>query len=707
MNETLLKKEIHECLLKYFGYSAFRPGQYEVIESLLMGISTMAVMPTGGGKSICYQIPALLLPGVTIVVSPLISLMKDQVDKLVQRKIPAALINSTLSLKQGEDVLEACRRGRIKLLYIAPERFHSTLFKEAFQNIPVSLFAVDEAHCISQWGHDFRPSYLRMNHAVHMLGNPVVGAFTATATPEVREDIVKQLELKNPRVVIRGFDRPNIRYLTLSLKEKEKEKEVVDMLRKFKVPTIIYCSTKKSTDLICAHLQHHGVRCESYHAGLDPRQREQVQEWFITGKLPVIVATNAFGMGIDKPDIRLIIHYNLPGSLEAFYQESGRAGRDGQISYSMLMGNTRDVKIQDYLVNCSFPTEKIIRAVCAYLFERSENPVLLTYSEITEAISGDINEMMVGNVIKILETAHLVKRLKERDHPAYLNFRIPYDRFYQRNRNFMGRRVLMSYFEKIFPEIAPGRNLAFSPEQLQNALHLSREQFARHMKSMSSAGDLIYIPPFSGAGIEKQVETLDLEKIPVDFRELEAARQRQLSKLWAVNDYLTSKSCKRAFILQYFGEKYPHSNCKGCDVCLNWRPDRETTEQEQNKKEVKARGETAKYPEKAALVHGTPVLNSRDIRLFYCALLKYNNKLGVLKLIGLLRGARTADLMRAKLFECPFYGTLKHCSLDMLKVFIEEERKAGSLKKSRSKRFPKLLLTEKGKEKVKRILAGV
>ena len=705
MNETILKKEIHECLLKYFGYTAFRPGQYEVIESLLMGIPTMAVMPTGGGKSICYQIPALLLPGVTIVVSPLISLMKDQVDKLIQKKIPAALINSTLSLNQVGEVLDLCRQGRIKLLYIAPERFHSTMFKEAFSTISVSLFAVDEAHCISQWGHDFRPSYLRMNYAVRLLGSPVVGAFTATATPEVREDIVKQLELKNPRVVIRGFDRPNIRYLTLSLKEKEKEKEVVDILRKFKVSTIIYCSTKKSTDKLREHLQYHGVRCESYHAGMDPRMRDQVQEWFITGKLPVIIATNAFGMGIDKPDIRLIVHYNLPGSLEAFYQESGRAGRDGQVSYSMLMGNTRDVKIQEYLVNCSFPTEKAIRSVCAYLFERPENPVLQTYSEITEAIGGELNEMMVGNIIKILESSHLVKRLKERDHPAYLNFRIPFDRFYQRNRNFMGRRVLMSYFEKIFQEITPGRNLAFSPEQLLNALHLSREQFARHMKSMSSAGDLVYIPPFSGAGIEKIIASPDPENIPVDFRELEASRQRQLSKLWAVNDYLTVKTCKRAFLLQYFGEKYPHSSCKGCDVCLNWRPERDNAEAEK-KEAVQTRGESARPARKEIPSLEGQMLTPRDIKLFYCALVKYNNKLGILKLIGLLRGGRTADLMRAKLFECPFYGTLKHSSQEMLKAFIEEERKAGRIKRSRSKRFPKLLLTEKGKEKVKLLLAG-
>ncbi|EKD89776.1 MAG: recQ, partial [uncultured bacterium] len=264
-----MKTKIYEYLKKYFGYDEFRPGQYDIIENIVSGNSALAIMPTGGGKSLCYQIPALIFEGITIVVSPLISLMKDQVDKLKERNIPVALINSTLSNSEVLETINEVRNNRIKILYVAPERFNSKLFFDDLNGVKVSFFAVDEAHCISQWGHDFRPSYLRLRRAVEHLGNPVVAGFTATATHEVRLDIIKNLGMFNPKVVIRGFDRPNIKYLTLLLKENEKKEELVRVINKFRVTTIVYCSTKKTTLLVADYLNKHKITCGVYHGSMD------------------------------------------------------------------------------------------------------------------------------------------------------------------------------------------------------------------------------------------------------------------------------------------------------------------------------------------------------------------------------------------------------------------------------------------------------
>ena len=336
----------HSILKKVFGYDSFRPGQEEIVSRLLAGQDVLAVMPTGAGKSICYQVPALLLPGITIVVSPLVSLMKDQVGALVQAGVAAAFLNNSLTDNQKALMLHRAREGWYKIIYVAPERLEMPGFQRFAQERPISMVTVDEAHCISQWGQDFRPSYLRIKAFVDGLpSRPVVGAFTATATAHVRDDIREQLALQKPYEVTTSFDRPNLYFETRRALPSQKPKELLDLvLKEGSNAGIVYCSTTRQVDETARLLQSRGIRAAAYHAKLDADTRRQNQDDFLYDRVQVMVATNAFGMGIDKPNVRFVIHYNMPKDLESYYQEAGRAGRDGQPARCTLLYSGTDVR---------------------------------------------------------------------------------------------------------------------------------------------------------------------------------------------------------------------------------------------------------------------------------------------------------------------------------------------------------------------------
>ena len=336
----------HSILKKVFGYDSFRPGQEEIVSRLLAGQDVLAVMPTGAGKSICYQVPALLLPGITIVVSPLVSLMKDQVGALVQAGVAAAFLNNSLTDNQKALMLHRAREGWYKIIYVAPERLEMPGFQRFAQERTISMVTVDEAHCISQWGQDFRPSYLRIKAFVDSLpSRPVVGAFTATATAHVRDDIREQLALQKPYEVTTSFDRPNLYFETRRALPSQKPKELLDLvLKEGSNAGIVYCSTTRQVDETARLLQSRGIRAAAYHAKLDADTRRQNQDDFLYDRVQVMVATNAFGMGIDKPNVRFVIHYNMPKDLESYYQEAGRAGRDGQPARCTLLYSGTDVR---------------------------------------------------------------------------------------------------------------------------------------------------------------------------------------------------------------------------------------------------------------------------------------------------------------------------------------------------------------------------
>lgn len=339
----------HEALKKYFGHSEFRPAQEQVIDALLSGRDVMGIMPTGAGKSVCFQIPALLLPGATIVISPLISLMKDQVAGLREGNIPAAFINSSLSAEQYDEVLDRVGSGYYKIVYVAPERLESGDFLDFAEKADISLIAVDEAHCVSQWGQDFRPSYLRISRFINRLKvRPIIGAFTATATDDVKSDIMRLLKLNDPLSLTTGFDRPNLSFAV----ERPKNKSVRFhelIAERSGVCGVVYCSTRKGVDAVCGELCRRGFMALRYHAGLEAEERRVNQELFLDSGASVMVATNAFGMGIDKPDVRYVIHYNMPKNLENYYQEAGRAGRDRLPAECILLFSEDDIKTAEFL----------------------------------------------------------------------------------------------------------------------------------------------------------------------------------------------------------------------------------------------------------------------------------------------------------------------------------------------------------------------
>ena len=343
----------YSILKKVFGYDSFRPGQEDIVRRLLDGQDVLAVMPTGAGKSICYQVPALLLPGITIVVSPLVSLMKDQVGALVQAGVAAAFLNNSLTDNQKALMLRRAREGWYKIIYVAPERLEMPGFQRFAQEKLISMVTVDEAHCISQWGQDFRPSYLRIKAFVDSLPNrPVVGAFTATATARVRDDIRSHLELHQPYEVTTGFDRPNLYFETRRALPSQKPKELLDLvLKEGDNAGIVYCSTTKQVDETARLLQSRGIRAAAYHAKLDADTRRKNQDDFLYDRVQIMVATNAFGMGIDKPNVRFVIHYNMPKDLESYYQEAGRAGRDGQPARCTLLYSGTDVRTIRFFID--------------------------------------------------------------------------------------------------------------------------------------------------------------------------------------------------------------------------------------------------------------------------------------------------------------------------------------------------------------------
>ena len=414
-------EQLRAEMAKHFGFQEFLPGQEDALSAILAGRDALVIMPTGGGKSLCYQLPALVLQGVTVVVSPLIALMKDQVDSLTARGIPATAINSSLSDADLDDRLQGLARGAYRLVYIAPERFRSERFLRVLAPLSIALFALDEAHCVSQWGHDFRPDYLRIRAALRELGQPPVVALTATATPDVRADIITQLGLGQdgrgePQVSVSGFARPNLMLRVTRVGGRDDKLARIAKVIKARGSGIIYCSTRKNVERVTADLRKLGVRALCYHGGLGDAERRTTQDAFMQAERPVVVATNAFGMGINRPDLRFVLHHDLPGSLEAYYQEAGRAGRDGEAAECELLFNFADVRTQEFFIEGANPSATVVRGVYGVVAARAKDEsVAMTGESIASRLPEKANDMAVSTALVLLERAGLVARTFDPD----------------------------------------------------------------------------------------------------------------------------------------------------------------------------------------------------------------------------------------------------------------------------------------------------
>lgn len=401
-----------DALEKFFGFREFRHAQEEIVRSIVEERDALVVMPTGGGKSLCYQLPALIRDGVAIVVSPLIALMKDQVDALQQRGIAATMINSTIGLAEQRQRIRALARGEFKLVYIAPERFRSESFTAALAEARISFVAVDEAHCLSQWGHDFRPDYLRVGQSLRKLGQPQVAAFTATATPDVRSDILTHLELRDPVQFVTGFSRPNLHLSVLQVSSEAEKYERLNRLIREHGTGIVYCASRKRVEEVSEALAAEGISVVAYHGGMNDETREEAQNQFLTRKKNVAVATNAFGMGIDRADIRFVVHFEVPGSVEAYYQEAGRAGRDGGPAVCELFFNFADTRIQDFFIDGNNPGRSLIEETYERLRQLAdkEGEVAVGINELAESMGSGTNSMAVGTCLSILNRQGFVER---------------------------------------------------------------------------------------------------------------------------------------------------------------------------------------------------------------------------------------------------------------------------------------------------------
>jgi len=571
------REEARRILAERFGYPDFRPGQSEAVASVLEGRDTLVVVPTGGGKSLCFQVPALTLGGLTVVISPLISLMKDQVDALTARGVAATYLNSTLTAGEISARMAQVHAGKIHLLYVAPERFDLGTLGPRLRQVGVTLLAVDEAHCISEWGHDFRPSYLRVKAVRDQLGCPPTVALTATATPEVREDIVRQLGLVDPRIIISGFDRVNLSYHVVATKnDAAKDATLIDLVRAQKGDgvTIVYASTRRTVERITQMLRRARIPTVGYHAGLDDATRADVQDAFMTERASVIVATNAFGMGIDKPNVRLVIHYAMPGTLEAYYQEAGRGGRDRLPATAILLHAYPDRFTHEFFIDSAIPSKAVVTAVyraCRRLADAEglveEDAAGIAAAATTKQTK--VSDRQVGASLQLLGRAGAVAVADPSRTHAYVR--------------------LLATTERIRTELDP------ASDGLALALLRSLWRRATDRLHQGIVADLDAVPPGLGGahGAFAQLEALQrrqmvvwrrlgegltladpsapIEHWGVDWAALERRHHAEMRKLEQMQRYAYTEQCRRAYVLRYFGDPAARPRCTGCDNCLGVR----------------------------------------------------------------------------------------------------------------------------------------
>ncbi len=555
-------------LLTRFGLGEFRIGQREVIDAVMAGRDCLCIMPTGGGKSLCFQLPAIARPGLTVVISPLIALMKDQVDGLLKLKFPATFINSSLDPQQQSQRTQGMIRGDYALVYVAPERLRSASFLNAIRQSNVTLLAIDEAHCISQWGHDFRPDYARLGTFRRRIGSPQTVALTATATKIVQGDIAKVLELKNPVTFVSGFARDNLSLRVESpSSNSDKDRRLLEYLESEQGSGIIYAATRKSCEHLVELIQAQGKRPVAfYHAGMEPEERKRIQEAFMTNRVPLIVATNAFGMGIDKRALRFVVHYNMPGSVEAYYQEAGRAGRDGQPAECLLLFSYQDRFIQEFFIENAYPTREIVRDVFQFLKSYRVDPIELSLQQIQAELKVSTGTEGIRVCETLLEKAGAIERMDSQQNLASIRIDLPHPNLPELlPREARAQRAVMRGLELLVGDLR-GERVYFSPTRFSESVEMKWDSIARALRELTKLDGVDYVPPFRGRAIHVLRPDASFDELEIDFDELERRRKSEYEKLDQIVRFVNSRRCRQLEILEYFGDPLRRI-CHRCDNC--------------------------------------------------------------------------------------------------------------------------------------------
>ncbi len=565
-----------EILRKYWGHGSFRPLQEDIIKAVMSGVDTFVLLPTGAGKSVCYQVPALAMEGLCLVITPLIALMKDQTDQLKRMGIKAAAIYTGMTKREIDVTLDNCIYGNYKLLYVSPERLKTEIFIERVRNMKVNLLAVDEAHCISQWGYDFRPAYLEISgfHKDIIPATPVL-ALTATATVRVVNDIIKQLGLKTPEIFKGSFKRENLSYSVR--KSEDKDYKLLEILQRVEGSAIVYTQTRKSARQIADMLNHHGISADYYHAGLDHPLRSKKQDDWKKNKIRVIAATNAFGMGIDKSDVRLVIHYHLPDNLESYYQEAGRAGRDGEKAYAVLLIHEGDFGRIQALFERSHPSvdylKQVYQALANYYKLAIGSNMLISFDFDIHDFSKSFNfqSSQVYYALKKLAEEGFISFTESFYHPSKVIFSISRDHLYE-------FQIAHAFFDPVIKALLRiyGGELfnsfkSVSEYRIAGLIKTSVSTVINQLEQLDQSGVIAYDKARDKPQITFLTPRLDATTLPVQTKNLEERKEAKREKLHAMIYYAREEEvCRSRILLEYFGE-IPKSDCGICDVCIKRR----------------------------------------------------------------------------------------------------------------------------------------
>ncbi|MBV6647278.1 MAG: RecQ family ATP-dependent DNA helicase [Cyclobacteriaceae bacterium] len=564
-----------EILKQFWGHTAFRPQQEEIIDALLGGKDTLALLPTGGGKSICFQIPGLILDGITLVISPLIALMKDQVDQLNQRGIQAVALYSGMSRREIDIQLDNCVYGKIKFLYISPERLQSPLFLARAEKMQISLLAIDEAHCISQWGYDFRPAYLDIAAFKKEFEIKKVMALTASATKQVRQDIIDKLELQDVQVFQRSFARINLSYSVF--KEENKEKKLMQVLNNVPGTAIVYVRNRKRTQVLAEYLQRLGISAAYYHAGMSGSKRATVQKQWIEDQVRVMVATNAFGMGIDKPNVRAVVHLDLPDSLEAYYQEAGRAGRDEKKSFAVIIFNDGDIQDLTDRTERASVNVSLIKQV----YQALANQYKLAIGSLSEK-SFDFNyqRFVATYQLPVFETFYALKKMEEEAliqlsdsffYRSKLMLLLQHDALYKFQVAHQQLDTVLKVLLRLYGGELHMGYMEIREDDIAKLLKVSKKQVIKWLRSLQDYEVIDYQGATSDPQLTFLTPRLDINNLPIDTEKLEWRKKVAMEKLDHVIYYVQSDHKCRTRILQEYFDEQAEDNCGICDFCINKR----------------------------------------------------------------------------------------------------------------------------------------